>query len=181
MPPPTRNVPRTWSPRSTRLLVCPARLSGRIASLGRITLYHPATGGPASDNLAIARRSLYAQTARWDRSSFATLFDAANPDAFDEKRNVSTVAPQSLFLLNNGFTLGHARQLAERLIRDVPNDTPNAETSRIQHAYRLLFSRLPSEEELAIARQLVGPAGADAGWSDLAHVLLCSNEFIYID
>ena len=68
-----------------------------------------ATGGPASDDIAILRRSLYVQTARWDRSNFATLFDAANPDASDEKRSVSTVAPQSLFMLNNSFTLstGH--------------------------------------------------------------------------
>ncbi len=141
----------------------------------------PASGGPASDNVSIARRSLYVQTARWDRSNFATLFDAANPDASDEKRNVSTVAPQSLFLLNNSFTLAQAKQLAERLTRDVPNDTPNAETKRIQHAYRLLFSRSPSEAEIDIARQLVGLASADADWSDLAHVLLCCNEFIYID
>ncbi|MBC7965091.1 MAG: DUF1553 domain-containing protein, partial [Fuerstia sp.] len=65
----------------------------------------PATGGPASDDVSITRRSLYVQTARWDRSNFATLFDAANPDASEEKRNVSTVAPQSLFLLNHNFTL----------------------------------------------------------------------------
>ncbi len=141
----------------------------------------PASGGPASDNVSISRRSLYVQTARWDRSNFATLFDAANPDASDEKRNVSTVAPQSLFLLNNNFTLDQAKHLAERLIRDVPNDAPNVETSRIQHAYRLLFSRSPSEEEIGIARQLVGAGSEDASWSDLAHVLLCSNEFIYID
>ncbi len=141
----------------------------------------PASGGPASDNVSIVRRSLYVQTARWDRSNFATLFDAANPDASDEKRNVSTVAPQSLFLLNNTFSLAQAKHLAERLIRDVPNAAPNVETLRIQHAYRLLFSRSPNEEEIGIARQLVGQASADAGWTDLAHVLLCSNEFIYID
>ncbi|MBC7817366.1 MAG: PSD1 domain-containing protein [Planctomycetaceae bacterium] len=141
----------------------------------------PSTGGPASDDLAISRRSLYVQTARWDRSSFATLFDTANPDASDEKRNVSTVAPQSLFLLNNSFTLAQAKHLADRLIRDVPSDTPNVETSRIQHAYRLLFGRSPSEEEIAIARQLVAQASAGAGWSDLAHVLFCSNEFVYVD
>ncbi|MEK6262099.1 MAG: PSD1 and planctomycete cytochrome C domain-containing protein [Planctomycetota bacterium] len=144
----------------------------------------PATGGPASDNLAIARRSLYVQTARWDRSNFATLFDAANPDASDEKRNVSTVAPQSLFLLNHPFALDQAQLLADRLIREVPGDTPNVEAARIQLAYHLLFSRPASDEELAIARQVMAQTAeptAESGWTDLAHVLLCSNEFIYID
>ena len=135
------------------------------------------TGGPASDDLAIARRSLYVQTARWDRSNFTMLFDAANPDASDEKRNVSTVAPQSLFLLNHKFAMDQAALLAERLFRDVPNETPNADVVRIQRAYRLLYSRLPSDEELAIARQLV----VGSKWNDLAQVLLCSNEFVYLD
>ncbi len=43
-------------------------------------------GGPAADGIETPRRSLYVQTARWDRSSFAMLFDAANPDASTEKR-----------------------------------------------------------------------------------------------
>ncbi len=144
----------------------------------------PAFSGSASDNLAVARRSLYVQTARWDRSNFATLFDSANPDASDEQRYVSTVAPQSLFLLNHKFALDQAQHLAERLIRDVPDDTPNAETARIQHAYRLLFSRPASDEEIVIARQVLAQGAeptAESGWADLAHVLLCSNEFIYID
>ncbi len=144
----------------------------------------PATGGPAGDDLAIPRRSLYVQTARWDRSSFATLFDAANPDAAVEKRDIRTVAPQSLFLLNNAFTHTQARLLAERLIRDVPNGTPNAEASRIQHVYRLLFSRPPSDEEIAIAQEVLIESDqptTEAAWADLAHVLFCSNEFVYID
>ena len=144
----------------------------------------PIPGGPASDDLAIQRRSLYVQTARWDRSSFAMLFDAANPDASDEKRNVSTVAPQSLFLLNHKFVLDQATFLADRLLRDIPNKAIDAETLRIQHAYRILFGRSPRDEEIAIARQIVAASDqptVETGWTDLAHVLLCSNEFIYVD
>ena len=94
----------------------------------------PTPRGPASDDLSIARRSLYVQTARGDRGSFAMLFDAANPDASDQKRNVSTVAPQALFLLHDSFTLAQAKHLAERLIRDVPGDTPDFESTRFEHA-----------------------------------------------
>jgi hypothetical protein len=132
----------------------------------------------------VTRRSLYVQTARWDRGSFATLFDAANPDASDERRNVSTVAPQALFLLNNPFTLQQARHLADRVIAEAPAERAESESLRIQHAYRLLFQRPPIDEELAIARELVSqsaPAEPKAGWIALAHVLLCSNEFAYLD
>ncbi|MEX1230704.1 MAG: PSD1 and planctomycete cytochrome C domain-containing protein [Planctomycetaceae bacterium] len=139
-----------------------------------------AAGGPAGDEFTIPRRSLYVQTARWDRGSYAILFDAANPDSSTEKRVVSTVAPQALLLLNHPFTLSQAEHLAERLIQDVPHD----ETARIQRGYELLFGRQPNDEELAIARRIVqsgDPTRNNAGWIDLTHVLLCSNEFVYID
>ncbi|MFN0198335.1 MAG: PSD1 and planctomycete cytochrome C domain-containing protein [Planctomycetaceae bacterium] len=156
----------------------------RDAMLAATRKLDTAAGGPATHDLNTLRRSLYVQTARWDRSSFATLFDAANPDASEERRNVSTVAPQSLFLLNHEFTLTQARQLAERLIREVPGDSPESEMARIQLTYQLLFARPATEEELAIARLIVSQGatpGDTTGWTDLAHVLLCSNEFVYID
>ena len=134
-------------------------------------------GGPASHDLAIPRRTLYLQTARWDRSNFASLFDGANPDASTDKRNVSTVALQSLFLMNHPFVLMQARNFGERLQHELPDRGADAEAARIQRAYLLALQRLPSDEELAIARELV----AGSQWHDLAHVLLCSNEFIYID
>lgn len=134
-------------------------------------------GGPAGDDFTIARRSLYVQTARWDRSGYATLFDAANPDSSTEKRNISTVAPQALLMLNHEFILSQAKQLAQRLIRDVPND----EAARIQLAYQILFGRAATAEELAVARQVFGPAPDEASWTDLAHVLLWSNEFVFVD
>ncbi|MDA1054883.1 MAG: PSD1 and planctomycete cytochrome C domain-containing protein [Planctomycetota bacterium] len=141
----------------------------------------PATGGPAGDDFTITRRSLYVQTARWNRSSYAMLFDAANPDSSTEQRNVSTVAPQALLLLNHPFTQAQAQHLAERLVHEVPHD---ADGTRIEYAYQLLFGRPPTAEEIGIARQLVTsseqPTEA-AGWTDLAHVLLCSNEFVYVD
>ena len=126
------------------------------------------------------RRSLYVQTARWDRSNFATLFDAANPDAAVEKRDVSTVAPQSLFLLNHDFVLSQAKHLAERVTRDEPKD----EEARIQRMFQLLFARPATAEEVKLARQILAKpdkGGPAAAWRDLAHVLLCGNEFVYLD
>jgi len=140
----------------------------------------PGQGGPALDRLDSVRRSLYVQTARWDRSNFSTLFDAANPDSSVERRNVSTVAPQSLFLLNHDFVLAQARHLAERLAREVPS----GENARIDRAFHLLFARPASREEIDLARRILAQAAKpaeEAAWSDLAHVLLCGNEFVYLD
>ena len=134
------------------------------------------TGGPAGQDFTIQRRSLYVQTARWNRSSFANLFDAANPDASTEKRTNSTIAPQALLLLNHPFAQQQSRRLAERLLHDRPHDI----NTRIDYAYRLLFARPATAEEIEIARQLIG-GGDPASWTLWAHVLLCSNEFVYVD
>lgn len=162
---------------STRRLEAEAIRDAMLAAAGKLDL---TLGGPAAVDLNTTRRSLYVQTARWDRGTFATLFDAANPDASEEKRNGSTVAPQALFLLNNDFALTQAKELAKRLTREIPVD----ETARIQRAYQLLFARPAHAEELKICQQIIGQAGktgADRAWVDLAHVLLCSNEFVFLD
>jgi hypothetical protein len=137
-------------------------------------------GGPAADGIDTPRRSLYVQTARWDRSSFAMLFDAANPDASTEKRAPSTVAPQALLFLNHPFVLAQARHLAERLGAETSGD----DGARIEQAYRLLFGRSARPEEVEVCRRFLAWPGrprAEADWQGMAHVLLCSNEFIYVD
>jgi len=136
--------------------------------------------GPSVDIFTVPRRSLYVQTARWDRSNFATLFDAANPDTSTEHRTDSTVAPQSLLMLNHPWTVAQAERLADQLLQREPKDS----VKRIRYAYELLYARGASDEEIAIGQQVLS-AGGDGGdrqaWQDLAHVLLCSNEFIYMD
>jgi Protein of unknown function (DUF1553) len=136
-------------------------------------------GGPAGLDLDKPRRSLYVQTTRWDRNNYSTLFDAANPDQSTETRTVSTVAPQALFLLNDAFVWNQAQRLAQRLLTEVPDDA-----GRIDRAYQLLFGRLPREEEVSIGKAFLGRVsgrGSEATWTDYLHVLLCSNEFVYLD
>jgi hypothetical protein len=162
---------------SARRLEAEAIRDAMIFVSGRLDL---APGGPAGPDLDTPRRSLYVQTARWDRSNFATLFDAANPDASVEKRTVSTVAPQALLMINNDFVQAQAGQFAKRLLLEATGD----EAARIHWAYQVLFARPPRAEELEIGHQLLvksGPVGVETAWRDFAHVLLWANEFIYVD
>jgi cytochrome c553 len=162
---------------SSRRLEAEAIRDAMLAVNGTLDL---SRGGPAAPDLSTLRRSLYVQTARFDRGSFAILFDAANPDASVEKRHVSTAAPQALFLLNHPFSLAAANQLAKRLLREAPN----GDEIRIQRAYRLLFGRSARDAEITICLQVLSHARtreAEQAWTDLAQVLLCSNEFVFID
>ena len=60
-------------------------------------------GGPAVRHFNSPRRTVYLMTVRSDRSGFGPLFDVADPTAPIDRRTVSTVAPQALFLLNHPF------------------------------------------------------------------------------
>ena len=174
----TRDTDNRWLGRfAPRRLEAEAIRDAVLAVSGRLDV---TPLGPATHDLGVPNRSLYVQTARWDRSNFATLFDAANPDAAVEKRDVSTVAPQALFLLNHDFALAQAKHLADRATRDEPND----EDARIQRLFRLAFARAASEDEVKVARTLLAAprkGGPDLAWRDLSQVLLLSNEFIYLD
>ncbi len=69
------------------------------------------------------RRSLYTRVRRSQPVSLMRAFDAPVMETNCESRSVSTVATQSLMLLNSEFILSQARQLAARAAREaVPVD-----------------------------------------------------------
>ena len=132
-------------------------------------------GGVAVNDLNTPRRSLYVMTIRSIRSDYRALFDAADASAIVEKRNDSIVAPQALFLMNHPFVIERAKQLAARVEKEAGSD----DAAKIDWLYRTLFSRPPTADETEIGKSLV--ASTDKGWQAYCHVLLCANEFMYVD
>jgi hypothetical protein len=138
-----------------------------------------AMGGPATTDLSSARRSLYIATTRKNRTNFSTLFDAADPEQSVERRDVSTVAPQALFFMNNPFVQKQAAALAKRVLAESSGDD-----ARIDCAYELLYGHPADAREQQIGREFLarhGGPNAEAAWTDYAHVLLCANEFLTLD
>jgi hypothetical protein len=138
-------------------------------------------GGPSTRDLASPRRTLYLMTIRSDKSGFGPLFDAADPESSVDRRTISTVAPQALFLLNDPFVVEQTKALAKRVLAEkAANDG-----ERIEIAYGLLYGRPPTAEERAIGEKFLSASSerADYGaaWQAYCQVLLCANEFIYVD
>ncbi len=148
-----------------------------LALAGRLD---PAMGGPAVNDMASPRRTLYLMAVRSDRSNYRMLFDAADPTAIVEKRLDSTVAPQALFLMNNSFVLNLARDLAGRVPALLGSDK-----EKIQWLYRRIYGRRPEPGEIRIGEGLLRRAreSMDGGraWQQYCQMLLCANEFIYVD
>lgn len=141
-----------------------------------------ATGGPSIRDLNTDRRTLYVMTIRSDRATYQFLFDAADPNAIVEKRIDSTVAPQALFLLNHPFTVAQTKALAERLLKEAPGD----DKAKINWAYELLYGRPARKDEVriglkALAQFRTGSKEKNSEWEQYCQVLVCTNEFIYVD
>jgi hypothetical protein len=133
----------------------------------------PKLGGLPTRDINTPRRTIYLMTVRSDRSNYRMLFDAADPTAIADRRIDSTVAPQALFLMNDPFVAAKAKALAERLSREGRGD----DRSRIVWLYQVCFSRTPTDDELEIGKTMV----RQTGWPKFCQVLLCTNEFVYVD
>jgi hypothetical protein len=133
----------------------------------------PLLGGPP-------RRTVYGFIDRLSLPGLLRTFDFPSPDSSSGARDNTTVAPQALFLMNGPFAQQAARQLAA-----LPEIT--AETSlegRVRALFRRLFARLPTDEELTIARDFLGAdlaAVTPETWGIYAHALLLTNEFVFVD
>jgi mono/diheme cytochrome c family protein len=143
-------------------------------------------GGRAVRDLNIPRRTLYVMTIRSDLSTFQSLFDAADPTGIVEKRVHSTVSPQALFLLNDPFMLMRSEAVAKRALATATHD----DAKRIEWLYSLLYSRPPRPQETKTGLQALahmrasedgGPGSEERVWEQYCQVLLCANEFVYID
>ena len=140
-------------------------------------------GGPPVEELTKSkRRTLYAKVSRlgseFESDEFLRLFDFPSMRATVSKRPSSIVPQQFLFLMNSPFMVERAKAFSERLHREAENDR-----ERISRAYRLLFSRSPSEEELQMGTQFLSGSSSTAElspWQQYGQVLMCSNEFMYV-
>jgi hypothetical protein len=130
------------------------------------------------DDLAANRRTVYARISRLKLNDLLMQFDYPDANVHAEKRSVTTTPMQKLFTLNSSFMQRRVTALATRLQRSGETDADG-----ITAAYRLLFSRDPDADDLALAHDFLTKPAASAmsRWERYAQVLLASNELLYVD
>jgi hypothetical protein len=127
------------------------------------------------------RRSVYAPVFRNALPELFEVFDFADPSMVVGRRDVSTVAPQALFLMNHPFVMEQARQSARRLLDTADLDTDDA---RLVRAYRLTLGRPPSAAERRIGLQFINQDSgetAEETWTALFQTLFASLDFRYVN
>jgi len=144
----------------------------------------PTIGGASvdlssSDN---RRRTLYAKISRHRLDDLLRQFDFPDPNLTSDKRTVSTVPLQGLFVLNSDFMNRRAEALAVRLTKD----TKESDEARIRRAFVRLYGRPAAEDEVAMGIEFLHSSAsrgkeALSRWVEYAQVLLASNEFLFVD
>ena len=140
--------------------------------------------GPAAGNLDTGhlRRTLYSTVSRRDPDKTLMAFDFPDANVTSERRNVTTLPQQQLFVLNSEFMIRSAEALAARLKRSSASSE-----ERITFAYQWAYGRTPTPQELAFNLAFVEAASsADenaqlSAWVQLAQAVLAANEFTWID
>lgn len=136
-------------------------------------------------------RSVYLPVIRNNLYAGFSLFDYAQADVPEGNRATSTIAPQALFMLNGDLPLRASAALAERLLRERPDDA----SARVRRLYELALGRVSSERETARLVEFVGalaeefrrpgPNAKDdpirAAWTAACQAVLASNEFVYVE
>jgi hypothetical protein len=157
-----------------------------LAASGELDL---TTGGPtykvgmgADYNFAQPsnRRSVYLPVFRNALPELFQVFDFADPSMVVGRRNVSTVAPQALFLMNHPFPREQAEAAAKRLLADTSLGNDDA---RLDFATRAILGRGPTSDERTTLTGFVKARGDDhdAAWADVVHALFASTDFRYVN
>ncbi len=138
---------------------------------------------------AIPRRSVYGFVNRDVIANLMSTFDTANPNACTAKRPETTVPQQTLFALNSDFIQDRAARLAS-LTKQM---TPVSDEERIVEMVRRTLCRNPTPSEVEQAKQFLSDsipsattadasaADPERSWILLAHALMASNEFTFLD
>jgi len=123
------------------------------------------------------RRSIYGYVDRQDLPNLLRVFDFASPDQSAAKRTSTMVPQQALFLLNSPFVSKLSEELAQfERWASLSNE------EFVTAAYREVLAREPEQTEKQVGIELLesGEDTVDAR-GKFFHLLMLTNEFVYVD
>ena len=145
------------------------------------TMYGPSVLDDSS------RRSVYLRVKRSELLPIMTMFDAPEPTQSIGARSVTTVPTQALAMMNSPLV----RQQAEKLFARIQPATDVPLSAAITRGYQIALGRSPTDVEQTrmlafidqqrIAMGADSPETTDKALIEFCHVLLCLNEFVYVD
>lgn len=120
-------------------------VSGKLdLAMGGSTI-NPGTSSEYGYKFTDYRRSVYTPIFRNNLPEIFEVFDFPDPNLVVGKRNVSTIAPQALYLMNNSFIIEKSGEAAVHLLKE----SNLSETQKIESVYFQVLGRSPTPAENA--------------------------------
>ena len=131
------------------------------------------------------RRTLYIPVKRGSIPNLLAVFDYGDATTSNEGRPRTNVAPQALFMMNSSFVIARSQGFAKKLL----DDAALTDAGRIEQAYLIALTRKPESTEVDNAlsyianleKKVATPESHATAWQSFCHVLLSSNEFLYLN
>jgi hypothetical protein len=128
------------------------------------------------------RRSVYIFVRRNTRYPMLEAFDMPDTHESCGRRNQTITPGQALELLNNDLVFEWAQALAVRVL----NDGGMTKEAQVERTFRLAYSRTPDAAEMKTSldfldSQTVLTGDRGKAFIDFCHMILNSNEFLYIN
>lgn len=120
------------------------------------------------------RRAAFLPVIRNNLYSVFEQFDFPDPTMPTGSRNSTTVAPQSLLLMNSDWVMNAARRIAAE------SNVGTSMEESIERLYRKVLLRPAREEEMRSAKEFLIANASYESLALLAQTLLICNEFVYL-
>ncbi|MBT5914983.1 MAG: DUF1553 domain-containing protein, partial [Opitutae bacterium] len=147
------------------------------------TAFMTGRGGKQNGPLdGAGRRSIYGSVYRNFLSPFMLAFDQPAPFGTKGKRSVSNVPAQSLALMNDPFVIGQCKMMGKNIFQA---KKPKSES--INTLFEMITAKPPSQnaqEKLLAFLEIQTKAHGSLNeqvWADLAHVLINSKGFLFLN
>ena len=124
------------------------------------------------DAVESRRRAVYRFVFRTVPDPLMDALDCPDGGAMTPVRGVSTTAVQAFAMLNNAFLIRQCEHIAARIQKQTTEID-----AQVVAAFRLMLQRTPTDSERAAVTRYV----LRHGLANACHVLLNSNEFLYLD
>jgi hypothetical protein len=131
----------------------------------------------------VKRRTVYLPLRRSNLPTLLNLYDFGDATTVNGKRALTNVAPQALFMMNSEFVTERAKNVTQELLADKNlNDR-----DRMRQMFLKALDRMPQPDEVDAAFTYMNHfkekfhADDIAAWQSFFHILLTSNEFIYLE
>jgi hypothetical protein len=129
-----------------------------------------------------ACRTVYLPVLRAGLPESFSTFDFPDPCQISGRRDVTTVAPQALFFMNDRFVESCAREAAQLALSQSTPSQSNNDGRRITWIYRRMFGRWPASDEIVDAKALLADVSGEPldRWQTLVQALFATAEFRYV-